>query len=103
VSSISSPLTGQAEGAMLLATSVVWLMVANVVLCVPRNLSTVEEKLAVFLTTEYEKLASEACKKYSLASWNYQTDVENETKVEQFVSKIIIILQGKYQCCDVGG
>jgi hypothetical protein len=67
--------------------SVLLLLVADVVFCDPQSLSAVEDKLATYLATEYETLASKACKQYSLASWNYQTDVENKTKVEEFVSK----------------
>jgi hypothetical protein len=50
----------------------------------------VEVTLATYLATEYEILASKACRNYSLASWDYQTDVENKTKVEAFVSKTTI-------------
>jgi hypothetical protein len=74
---------------MLRATSVLWLLVAAVVFCDPQSFSAVEDKLAAYLATEYETLASKACRKYSLASWNYQTDVENKTKVEELVSKTV--------------
>lgn len=72
------------------ARSLLLLLLTDVLFCVPQRLRTVEDKLAVYLATEYETLVSEACRKYSLASWNYQTDVENKTKVQELVSKIII-------------
>jgi hypothetical protein len=78
---------------MLRARSVLWLLVANVVFCDPHSFNEVESKLATYLATEYETLASKACRNYSLASWNYQTDIENKTKVEEFVSKTATALQ----------
>jgi hypothetical protein len=89
----SPPLPGQAGGVtMLRATSVLLLLLAGVLFCVPQRFSAVEDRLAAYLSTEYETLVSKACWKYSLASWNFQTDVENKTKVEELVSKIIIII-----------
>lgn len=74
---------------MLRATGVVWLLVANFVFHIPRCLSALEDKISAYLATDYEKLASAACRNYSLASWNYQTDVDNKTKVEELVSKTV--------------
>jgi hypothetical protein len=74
---------------MLRARSVLWLLVADVVFCDPHSSKAVEVKLATYLATEYEALATEACRNYSLATWNYQTDVENKTKVEELVSKTV--------------
>jgi hypothetical protein len=74
---------------MLRATGVVCLLVANVVFHFPRRLSALEDKTAAYLATDYEKLASAACRNYSLASWDYQTDVDNKTKVEELVSKTV--------------
>jgi hypothetical protein len=74
---------------MLRATGVVWLFVANVVFHIPHCLSSLEDKISEYLAADYEKLASAACRNYSLASWNYQTDVENKTKVEELVSKTV--------------
>lgn len=85
----SSPSPGQAEGTMLRATGIVWLLVANVVFHIPQCLSALEDKISAYLATDYEKLASAACRNYSLASWNYQTDVDNKTKVEELVSKTV--------------
>lgn len=87
----SSLSPGQVEGrTMLRARSVLWLLVADVVFCDPQSFNEVEVTLATYLATEYEILASKACRNYSLASWDYQTDVENKTKVEAFVSKTTI-------------
>jgi peptidyl-dipeptidase A len=68
---------------MLRATGVVWLLVANVVFHIPQCLGALEDKISTYLAADYEKLASAACRNYSLASWNYQTDVDNKTKVEE--------------------
>jgi hypothetical protein len=35
---------------------------------------------------QYEILASQACRDYNVAAWNYNTDVENDAKVEDLVS-----------------
>jgi hypothetical protein len=74
---------------MLRATGVVWLLVANVVFHIPQCRTALEDKISAYLATDYEKLASASCKNYSLASWNYQTDVDNKTKVEELVSKTV--------------
>lgn len=74
---------------MLRATGIVWLLVVNVVFHIPQCLSALEDKISAYLATDYEKLASAACRNYSLASWNYQTDVDNKTKVEELVSKTV--------------
>jgi hypothetical protein len=85
-------LSGQAVGlTMFRTTSVLLLLLGDVLFCVPQRFSAVEDKLATYLTTEYETMASKARRKYSLASWNYQTDVSNKIKVEELVSKVIII------------
>lgn len=75
---------------MLRTESVLYLLLVDVLFCVPQHFSTVEDKLSAYLATEYETMVSEACRKYSLASWNYQTDVENKTKVQELVSKMIV-------------
>ena len=49
-------------------------------------------QLSDYLHNEYEILASQACNNYSQASWLYQTDVENKTKVDEFVSSKAIIM-----------
>lgn len=74
---------------MLLATGVLWLLLANVVFHIPQCLSALEDTISAYLAADYEKLASAACRNYSLAAWNYQTDIGNKTKVEEFVSKTV--------------
>ena len=69
-----------------------WLLVANVVFHIPQCLSAFEDKIdkiSAYLAADYEKLASAACRNYCLAQWNYQTDVDNNTKVEELVSKTV--------------
>jgi hypothetical protein len=72
---------------MLRATGIVWLLAATVVFHIPQCRSALEDKISAYLATDYEKLASAACRNYSSASWNYQTDVDNKTKVEELVSR----------------
>jgi hypothetical protein len=91
VKTFSSQLSGQAVGLTMFRTSVLLLLLGDVLFCVPQRFSAEEDKLAAYLATEYESMVSEACRKYSLASWNYQTDVANKTKVEEHVSRVIII------------
>lgn len=43
------------------------------------------------ILAQYEVSASEKCRVYVEADWNYNTDVENETKVEELVSKNCIL------------
>jgi hypothetical protein len=70
------------------------------VLCIPQPNIRVTEEEIIQILEEYEISASEKCRDYNLAAWNYNTDVENAIKIEELVSKMAylycIIL--KYVC-----
>jgi hypothetical protein len=73
---------------MLRVPSVLWLLfLANLVLSVPQLHPRVTEEEIIRILEEYEISATEKCRDYNLASWNYMTDVENVAKVEELVSK----------------
>jgi len=57
------------------------------VLSVPKQNAKITEEEMIQVLAEYEVSASEKCRDYVVADWNYNTDVENETKVEELVSK----------------
>jgi len=58
-----------------------------VVLSVPKPSTKITEDEMIQILAEYEVSASAICRDYVEADWNYNTDVENETKVEELVSK----------------
>lgn len=73
---------------MLLVPSVLWLFfLTNLVLSIPQpHIRSTEDEFIQILEA-YEASASEKCRVYNLAAWNYMTDVENDTKVDELVSK----------------
>jgi hypothetical protein len=73
---------------MLRVSSALWLLfVANLVFCIPQPNIRVTEEDIIQVLEEYEVEASQKCRDYNLAAWNYNTDVENATKIEELVSK----------------
>jgi hypothetical protein len=52
----------------------------------PRPDTKVTEDEMIQILEQYETSASQKCRDYNLASWNYNTDVENASKVEELVS-----------------
>jgi hypothetical protein len=46
----------------------------------------VTEDVMIQILEQYEISASEKCRDYNLAAWNYNTDVENASRVEELVS-----------------
>jgi hypothetical protein len=72
---------------MLRVTGLLLLFLANLVLSVPKQNAKITEEEMIQVLAEYEVSASEKCRDYVVADWNYNTDVENETKVEELVSK----------------
>jgi hypothetical protein len=78
---------------MLRVTGLLLLCLANLVLCVPKPSTKITEEEMVEILAQYEVSASAKCRDYVEADWNYNTDVENETKVEELVSKNCILLQ----------
>jgi hypothetical protein len=49
------------------------------------NTKVTEDEIIPILE-QYEVSASQKCRDYNLAAWNYNTDVENASKVEELVS-----------------
>lgn len=54
--------------------------------CLPRPNPRVTEDEMIQILEQYEISASQKCRDYNLAAWNYNTDVENANKVEDLVS-----------------
>jgi hypothetical protein len=78
---------------MLRVTGFLLLFLASLVLSVPKPHTRVTEEEMRQILAQYEVSASEKCKDYVVADWNYAIDVENETKVEELVSKNGILLK----------
>jgi hypothetical protein len=78
---------------MLRVTGLLLLFLANLVLSVPKPNTRITEDEMKEVLAIYETSASEKCREYVVADWNYNTDVENETKVEELVSKNCILLK----------
>jgi hypothetical protein len=78
---------------MLRVTGLLLLFLANMVLSVPETSTRITEDEMIQILAQYEVSASEKCREYVEADWNYNTDVENETKVEEVVSKNCILLK----------
>jgi hypothetical protein len=78
---------------MLRVTVLLLLFLANLVLSVPRPNTNITEDEIIKVLAQYEVSASQKCRDYVEADWNYNTDVENETKVEELVSKNCILLK----------
>jgi hypothetical protein len=79
---------------MLRVTGLLLLFLTNLVLSLPKGNTKITEDEMSDILAKYEISASEKCRDYVVADWNYNTDVENETKVEELVSKIYILLKG---------
>ncbi|XP_069675481.1 angiotensin-converting enzyme-like isoform X2 [Periplaneta americana] len=70
------------------------LLVTDLVVAAPRQSTRSEEdELAAYLAGDFERLASEACRLYNVASWNYNTDVENATAVEELTAQTLAFAQ----------
>jgi hypothetical protein len=78
---------------MLRVTGLLLLFLANLVLSVPNPSTKVTEEEMIEILAQYEVLASAKCRDFVVADWNYNTDVENETNVEELVSKYCILLK----------
>jgi hypothetical protein len=78
---------------MLRVTGLLLLFLATVVLSVPKPSTKVTEDEMIQILAQYEVSASAKCRDYVEADWNYNTDVENEIKVEELVSKNCILLK----------
>lgn len=64
-----------------------WLLfLTNLVYSIPPPYSKFTEDEIISILEDYEISASEKCREYNLASWNYMTDLENITNVEALVS-----------------
>jgi len=72
---------------MLRVIGLLLLFLANVVFSVPKPNTKITEEEMIQVLAVYEVSASQKCRDYVEADWNYNTDVENETKVEELVSK----------------
>ena len=57
------------------------------VLSAPKPNTRITEDEMVKVLAQYEVSASEKCRDYVEADWNYSIDVENDTKVDELVSK----------------
>jgi hypothetical protein len=78
---------------MLRVSGLLLLFLASLVLSVPKLNTRITEEEMIEILAEYEVSASEKCRVYVEADWNYATDVENETKIEELVSKNGILLK----------
>lgn len=78
---------------MLRVTGLLLLFLASLVLSVPKPNTRITEDEMKDVLAQYEVSASEKCRDYVEADWNYATDVENETKVEELVSKNGVLLK----------
>jgi hypothetical protein len=78
---------------MLRVTGLLLLFLANLVVSVPKPNTKITEDEIIEVLAQYEISASQKCRDYVEADWNYNTDVENETKVEELVSKNCILLK----------
>jgi len=78
---------------MLRVTGLLLLFLANLVVSVPTPNTKITEDEIIEVLAQYEVSASQKCRDYVEADWNYNTDVENETKVEELVSKKCILLK----------
>jgi len=68
---------------MLRVTGLLLLFLANLVVSVPKPNTKITEDEIIEVLAQYEVSASQKCRDYVEADWNYNTDVENETKVEE--------------------
>jgi len=68
---------------MLRVIGLLLLFLANVVFSVPKPNTKITEEEMIQVLAVYEVSASQKCRDYVEADWNYNTDVENETKVEE--------------------
>jgi len=78
---------------MLRVTGLLLLFLANLVVSVPKPNTKITEDEIIEVLAQYEVSASQKCRDYVEADWNYNTDVENVTKVEELVSKNCILLK----------
>lgn len=78
---------------MLRVTGLLLLFVANLVLSVPKPSTKITEEDMIQVLEQYEVSASEICRDYVEADWNYNTDVENDTKVEELVSRKLHLIK----------
>lgn len=62
-------------------------------LSVPKLNTRITEDEMIEVLSQYEVSASEKCRDLNVAEWNYNTDIENNTKVEELVSKNCILLK----------
>jgi hypothetical protein len=69
-------------------TRVAWLLLsAHFASSFPQPNIRVTEDEMIQILEEYETSASDKCRQYNLAAWNYYTDVENAANVEELVSR----------------
>jgi hypothetical protein len=64
------------------------LFVTKLVFSLPRPNTNVTEDEMIQILEQHEISASEKCRDYNLAAWNYNTDVENAAKVGELVSTL---------------
>ncbi|PNF19925.1 hypothetical protein B7P43_G11508 [Cryptotermes secundus] len=55
----------------------------------PRPNTRVTEDEMIEILEQYETSASQKCRDYNLAAWNYNTDVENASKVEELTAQTL--------------
>ena len=85
--------TAPKTATMLRVTGLLLLFLTSVVLSVPKPNTKVTEDEIKNILAQYEISASQKCRDYVEADWNYNTDVENETKVEELVSKNCVLFK----------
>jgi len=78
---------------MLRVIGLLLLFLANLVLSVPKLNTKITEEEMIQVLAEYEVSASQKCTTYVQADWNYNTDVENETKVEELNTQALAFAQ----------
>ncbi|GFG29388.1 hypothetical protein Cfor_04455 [Coptotermes formosanus] len=78
---------------MLRVTGLLLLFLTNLVLSLPKGNTKITEDEMSDILAKYEISASEKCRDYVVADWNYNTDVENETKVEELNEQALAFAQ----------